>query len=1267
MATSFIENINLLTKKLPIIENANYIFDKELIPVLEEVAALDLLEVNNDLLRGEYLGNRKIDIDLALNVNGITDELIRLHPTDAEALWAANSTSIPYEKAIITFTDGEVIELPFLSDGNPVNVTTTSGLLIQLNRTDVVTAVAQEDLIYSFDVLNNMTYTVEINNVDYSYTTSNQATRGEIVTGLTNQINNGNSPFTAYNEIDYVRIKSDVPGNPFIANVDDNMLIRTDVANVIAGNYETAFLKKLKGTSFSSFTTNTVNDIIRFYDIIGSNSNIERIQLITVPGLATNYNNSAPIYYWAKTTSSLKTLAMRAGDIIKLGNEIDNLILLSSSINEILEIQARIPELVDTYTNGNPNGDLTIYNKLAEIDAIAQALNKLAIIYDDIKNGGTNYINTLATDLQDVDSAVRTVSADLQSIDSKIETLYTNIAKITSVYDNIVNNNVSKIVGIIDDNSVSKIVANIDNANVSKIAAKINDLSVDRIVTQIDNTNIPTIAAKIQDGTIDTLADNIVNLTDIHDNLPEILLADNSAAAAAASAANANAYAITAKTYAESMRTLTAQALTLTAGSPANVTYDGANNKLVLGIPQGPKGDRGEAFNVSATGPLSARSAYDSQPAGYSFLATDTGELYIKNSDVSGDWSPAIPFGRGETGATGAGIASITFTNTTDPSGLPYKLNAIDTYMILFTNGASTTYQVANGYGQTYRIVTADYEASEGDYLLCDSRSAKQKDLITNIVVTQGGTYEVTVDGQSAVYTADATNNQTTNLQNIVVLDNSTYTVAVNGVEATYVSDPLVKQQSTLTVNTVLDSTTYSVDIDGIVSTYTSDAAVKQKNTVNNITVKNGFLYQLDINGTTIGYVSDSATAQKDRVTNIVAADSTLYSLVIEGTEVSYVSGVGATIDQIRDGLIAAINSNANVNGIVTAVDNGFDIDVSADVVGVVFTATVSAGTMQIDTVSPAGYATLAEITNGLVNAINTSAAVNGEVTAVITAVGEFTVTSDVAGLPFTLTVATGTMTNTVITPNNNTTLAEILVGLKNAINLSAAPVLASVVSNTIVIEANVGGVPFTVTPDAFSTVTVDVAANKATLAEITAGLASAINALGQDETAVDKSTYVAISANTHEGTFTVSVVSGTMDVVTVAANEATLAEIIIGLKAAIDALGNTKIVTSTVGSDIVIEAVTSGVGYTIALVQGTITLANARANQAGVANITLPNAPANGTTVTIMDISGSFGTLPVTVLRNGSLIMGLDEDMLIDVAQAKVEMIYVNNDWRFE
>ena len=78
--------------------------------------------------------------------------------------------------------------------------------------------------------------------------------------------------------------------------------------------------------------------------------------------------------------------------------------------------------------------------------------------------------------------------------------------------------------------------------------------------------------------------------------------------------------------------------------------------------PQGVQGIQGLSFVPNATGLSTARSTYDAQATGFSFLATNTTLLYFKNSSTSGDWSSGVSFGVGPTGPTGA-------TGATGPQG----------------------------------------------------------------------------------------------------------------------------------------------------------------------------------------------------------------------------------------------------------------------------------------------------------------------------------------------------------------------------------------------------------------------------------------------------------------------------------------------------------------------------------------------------------------------------------------------------------------------
>jgi hypothetical protein len=68
-----------------------------------------------------------------------------------------------------------------------------------------------------------------------------------------------------------------------------------------------------------------------------------------------------------------------------------------------------------------------------------------------------------------------------------------------------------------------------------------------------------------------------------------------------------------------------------------------------------------------------------------------------------------------------------------------------------------------------------------------------------------------------------------------------------------------------------------------------------------------------------------------------------------------------------------------------------------------------------------------------------------------------------------------------------------------------------------------------------------------------------------------------------------------------------------------------------------------------------------------GAFNVTLPLAPADGDTVGILDVYGTFGTNPVTLLRNGQNIDGSADDLTLDVDGLYVELQYhaASTDWR--
>ena len=254
---------------------------------LAEIATANLLEITEDLAKGNYLGNRKMDIDLSKNIG-------------------ADGQAVYYERATVVTSEGINIDIPFLaSDGVSIQETSSPS---------------------------------------------------EILTHIKDGINNYN------------------------ANEPNAQL-------------------HVVGTEYDLLNETIVNlpTIIRIRDSDVKPSNIVRVVLKRWQ------NTTTDIYFWAKTTSALQTLSDRVADIIKMGDNIDSIIALSTKSDEIQYIYDNRAQLTD-------NAD-SIYVEMSKLVTLYNNITGLIDIYTHITN-----INSVAGDLTNIDSVATNIVPNLTTI-----------------------------------------------------------------------------------------------------------------------------------------------------------------------------------------------------------------------------------------------------------------------------------------------------------------------------------------------------------------------------------------------------------------------------------------------------------------------------------------------------------------------------------------------------------------------------------------------------------------------------------------------------------------------------------------------------------------------------------------------------------------------------------------------------------------------------------------------------------------------------------
>ncbi len=188
---------------------------------------------------------------------------------------------------------------------------------------------------------------------------------------------------------------------------------------------------------------------------------------------------------------------------------------------------------------------------------------------------------------------------------------------------------------------------------------------------------------------------------------------------------------------------------------------------------------------------------------------------------------------------------------------------------------------------------------------------------------------------------------------------------------------------------------------------------------------------------------------------------------------------------------------------------------------------------------------------------------------------------TDIAAEDETDYIVTINGTQLTYTSDVDATVDEIRVGIKDAIEAGSEPVSASEDGSKITIEADTAGDAFTIAKDSGTfTITETQANNKATLAEITAGLQAVIDGEANIG-ATENGSRIVVTAANGGNAVAIDVKSGTMTyTITTAANNATENEVLDGIAASINA--GTVCTAETVEGRVVITGADIGTAYVV-------------------------------------------------------------------------------------
>lgn len=129
LQNSFIANVNLLVSNLTSLKDINSKFTKEEVDALTKLSNIDIKAIIDDLEKGTYDGERKLDIDLFKNYKDYSSDM---SIEDKNKLYSQSDKAPKYNAITVYFGLVDSYKLIFKQDNLNINITTNQELYEQL-------------------------------------------------------------------------------------------------------------------------------------------------------------------------------------------------------------------------------------------------------------------------------------------------------------------------------------------------------------------------------------------------------------------------------------------------------------------------------------------------------------------------------------------------------------------------------------------------------------------------------------------------------------------------------------------------------------------------------------------------------------------------------------------------------------------------------------------------------------------------------------------------------------------------------------------------------------------------------------------------------------------------------------------------------------------------------------------------------------------------------------------------------------------------------